>query len=120
MAPLDTAVEAVYKDGFVLSETDCGDVSPYNPEENILRAILNKDPEAEHGRLVEFSMYYKNQKHTVDWTTLPDNARPIRFRTAQLERDLDTGQERFSWLGVNFGYQFTNELGKNIKEIKEL
>src|SRR6476646_4210000 len=78
--PIDTSCEAEYEDGFILSETELDDVNPFNGEGNTFTAILQKHAEADHGKMVRFSCYWKNQMHSIDWTTLPDNARPIRFR----------------------------------------
>ncbi len=119
MLPIDTSVEAEYKDGFILSETEHNDQSPYNQTHNILGAILNKDAEKEHGKVVRFSVFYKDLRHDVDWTTLPDNARPIRFRTGFNTLASD-GSETSGWVSIQFGYQYQDENGKNIKEIKEL
>src|SRR5690348_29771 len=102
--PLDTSIEAEYADGFILSETELGDVSPYNPQENILRAIINKDPEPEHGKLVRLSCYYKNARYDINWRALSDNARPIRFRHGFHQWRPD-GTEITGWSGVDFGYQ---------------
>lgn len=119
MLPLDTSVEAKYKDGFILSETEQNDVSPYAPPFNTLNDILEKRPEAEHGRMVRFSVFFRNQRYDVDWTTLPDNARPIRFRTGFNTLAAD-GSQTSGWVSIQFGYQYRDENGKNIKEIQEL
>lgn len=118
MLPIDTSVEAEYTDGFILSETEHGDVSPFTGVHNILNDILEKRAEAEHGRLVRFSVFYKNKRYDIDWTVLPDNARPIRFRHGFVTLD-NTGASERGWSGIEFGYQYT-ENGKNIKEVKEL
>ena len=118
--PLDTSIEATYSDGFVLSETECGDISPFNPNFNILKSILEKDPESEHGKMVQFSVFYKGNRYDVDWTQLPDNARPIRFRDGQRHRNMDSGDEWSEWVGLHFGYQYTDDKGKNIKEVMDL
>lgn len=117
--PIDTSVEALYSDGFVLSETEHNDQSPYKPTCNIFSAILNKDAEEEHGRLVRFSVFYQDQRYDVDFKELPDNARPIRFRHGYATLD-NTGNEERGWSGLEFGYQYVDENGKNIKEVKEL
>ena len=117
--PLDTSCQAEYADGFVLDETTLADISPYNSEHNILRAILNKDAESEHGQLVRFSVFYKDARYDVDWTSLPDNARPIRFRDGFHTLD-EQGNEESGWLGCRFGYQYTDEAGKNHQEVQEL
>ena len=118
--PLDTSIQAEYEDGFILDETEHDDISPYDSNHNILRAILNKDPEPEHGKMVRFSVFYQNQRHDIDWRGLPDNARPIRFRN--FSGDFAEGgvitNKRLNW--VNFGYQYTDENGKNVQEVREL
>lgn len=117
--PLDTSCEAEYADGFILSETECGDISPYTGVNNTLNDILEKRPEAEHGKLVRFSVFYKDMRYDVDWTGLPDNARPIRFRDGYLIAHPDGSDER-GWSAIRFGYQFTDENGKNVKEVQEV
>jgi len=119
MLPLDTTVEAEYEDGYILSETEHNDESQYG-DGNILRDIIEKRPEADHGKMVRFSCFYKDGQYDIDWTTLPDNARPIRFRDGKLERNLTTGQEEFEWTGCRYGYQYNDETGKNIQEVIEL
>jgi hypothetical protein len=116
--PLDTSVEAEYSDGFILSETVLDDTNPYG-EGNTLRAIIDNAPEAEHGRLVRFSVFYLNNRHDIDWTQLPDNARPIRFRDGFVTLAPD-GATTQGWSGVHFGYQYNDETGKNIQEVIDL
>ena len=117
--PIDGSVEAIYTDGFILDETANSDISPFSPEHNILRAIINKDAEAEHGPMVSFSVFYKNLKHTIDWTNFPSNARPIRFK--HIEADTQGGEiTEVRCMNVDFGVQFTDENGINHKEIMEL
>jgi len=119
MLPLDTSVEAEYSDGYILSETEHNDVSQYG-DGNILRDMIEKRPDAEHGKMVRFSCFYKDTRYDVDWTTLPDNARPIRFRDGKRERNMSTGEEHFEWTGCRYGYQYNDENGKNIQEVIEL
>jgi hypothetical protein len=117
--PLDTSVEAQYSDGYILSETELDDVSPYNSNHNVLRAIIDREPEAEHGALVRFSCFYNNQRFDVDWSSLPDNARPIRFRDGFITLD-NLGNEQSGWNGCRFGYQYNDTDGRNIQEVREL
>ena len=117
--PLNTSIRATYQDGFVLDETSLTDVNPYG-EGNTFRAVLDKSAEQEHGRLVKFSVFWNDTENSVDWTTLPDNARPIRFRNGFLKRDIGTGETVSGWSGAQFGYQYNNEDGKNIQEVQEL
>jgi hypothetical protein len=117
--PLDTSVEAQYLDGFILSETELSDVSPYDSQHNVLRAIIDKEPEAEHGKLIRFSCFYNNQRYDVDFTTLPENARPIRFRDGFITLD-QSGNEESGWSGCRFGYQYNLPDGSNVQEVQEL
>lgn len=134
--PIDGSCEAEYSDGYIHSETDHNDISPYGPFEfiqededgkqwvemrdaNILNDILEKRPEAEHGDMVRFSMYYQNNRYDVDWHGLPDNARPVRWK--RYEQDYNgplAGVTRL--VKVGFGYQYNDNSGKNIQEVQEL
>jgi hypothetical protein len=116
--PLDTAVEAEYSDGFILSETQLNDINPYG-EGNTLRAIIDKAPEAEHGRLVRFSVFYHDNRYDVDWTNLPDNARPIRFRHGFITLAPD-GATSQGWSGMQIGYQYNDDDGENHQQVQEL
>ena len=120
MTPYDGSVEAEYSDGYIHNETELGDVSPFDPTRNILNDIIEKRPEAEHGKLVRFSLFHKDHRYDVDWTTLPDNSRPIRFK--HMERDSIGGEwvEEPRLLRVDFGYQLTNDAGENVQEIIEV
>lgn len=117
--PIDTSCEAEYADGYILSETEHSDISPFDPQFNVLRAIIDKHPEAEHGPMVRFSVFYKDNRYDVDWTTLPPNARPIRFRDGYFKSFTD-GSSESGWSGLRFGYQYLDKNGKNIKEVQEL
>ena len=117
--PQDTSCQAEYADGFVLDETEHDDTSPYNPTQNILRAIINGDAIEEHGPMVRFSVFYKDARYDVAWVDLPTNARPIRFRDGFMTLDA-YGNTVSGWSGVRFGYQYNDENGKNIQEIQEL
>jgi hypothetical protein len=126
--PFDTSCEALYEDGYILSETDQGDISAYvdcplvdgiPTGPNTFDDILKKRPVAKHGKMVRFSVFYKNRRYDVDWTAVPDNARPIRFRDGSNSLD-GSGNEVFNgYHAVRLGYQYT-ENGKNTKEIKDL
>jgi hypothetical protein len=118
--PMDTSVEAEYEDGFVLSETEHDDVSPYTGVNNILNDILERRPEVEHGKMIRLSCFYRDMRYDVDWTTLPDNARPIRFRDGANHFDPATGDHWSEWVGCRFGYQYNDENGRNFKEVHEL
>lgn len=118
MLPLDTSVQAEYEDGFILDETQNKDVSLFDGTHNTFYDILNKLPEAEHGKMVRFSVFWKDKRYDVNWKDLPDNARPIRFRHGYHHWHPD-GTEETGWSGVDFGYQATVD-GKNVQEVQEL
>lgn len=121
MLPLDTSCEAEYEDGYVHSETELDDVSQFEDGRNVFYDILERRPEADHGRMVRFSVFYKDQRYDVDWTTLPDNARPIRFRHGFSTMNAGTGEVIASgFTGMGFGYQYNDETGANHKEVIEL
>ena len=119
LVPLDTSVQAEYADGFIIDETEHGDISPYTGIHNIFNDILEKRAEAEHGRMVRFSVFYKDNRYDIDWTLLPDNTRPIRFRDGFITFDGE-GTKTQGWSGCRMGYQFTDENGKNQQLVKEL
>lgn len=112
-------IEAEYESGFILRE-DENDHSPYDREKNIFHAILNMRPCEVHGKMVRFSLVMdEKDTYNVDWTVLPDNARPIRFKhmEADFVGDLMTDKRI---VGIDFGYQFTDDEGKNQQEVVNL
>lgn len=117
--PLDTSCQAEYEDGYIHDETTLNDTSPYVDGKNVLNDIIEKRPDAEHGRMVRFSVFYKDTRYDIDWKQLPDNARPIRFRDGYYNVD-DSGNEESGWSACRFGYQYNEEDGKNKQEIMEL
>lgn len=114
--PEDTSIEAEYEDGFVLSETELGDVNPFG-EGNTFTAILGCQAEAEHGPMVRFSCFYLDRRYDVDWRSVPDTARPIRFRHGFSTIGTDGVVVESGWAGVDFGYQWNDEDGRNQQEI---
>jgi hypothetical protein len=117
--PLDTSVEAEYTDGFILSETELKDISPYSEGRNVFYSILNKDPEAEHGPMVRLSTFYQNNRYDIDWANVPSSARPVRFRDGYSILN-QNGDTITGWSGMRFGYQYNDENGQNVKNIMEL
>ena len=111
-------LEAQYADGYVLRE-DEHDHSPYDSMKNIFHAILHQRPVKPHGKMVRFSLVGPDVTHTIDWTTLPDNARPIYLR--QMESDLLAGGEgEARCMSHHFGYQYNDPAGHNHKELQEI
>lgn len=117
---VDPYLEAEYADGYVHRQ-DEQDHSPYVSGKNIFHDILNHLPEAAHGRMVRFSLITAQKRYDVDWTALPDNARPIHLkhmeRTWANDGSTDTGPV---CLKREFGYQFNDETGRNHKVIEEI
>jgi hypothetical protein len=117
--PIDGSCQAEYADGYIHDETALSDTSPYTGTDNILNDILEKRPEAEHGELVRFSTFYKDARYDVDWHGLPDNARPVRWK--RIEQDYNGPQAGvIRIMQVGFGYQYTDNEGRNIQEVVEL
>lgn len=123
-------LEAEYESGYVHSD-QIQDISPYTKGEkvngvtngrNIFNDILEKRPEEFHGRLIRFSLIPDNGGHRydIDWTTLPDNARPIRFIDRRKETNVANGETQQFVDAIRFGYQYTDETGKNVQEIQEI
>jgi hypothetical protein len=118
--PLDTSCQAEYLDGFIYDETELDDVSQWTEGKNVFYDILNHIPEQTHGPLVRFSAFWKDARYDVDWTVLPDNARPIRFRHGYARRSVDGSIVESGWFGIDFGYQYNDEDGHNQQEVLEL
>lgn len=119
VVPKDTSVQAVYADGYIHDETELSDISPYDATKNVFNDILEKRPEAEHGRMVRFSVFYKNMRYDIDWRLLSDNARPIRFRDG-FHSVFPDGHHESGYSACRMGYQFTDQDGKDQKFIREL
>ncbi|MBS4040411.1 MAG: hypothetical protein KGZ81_07410 [Flavobacteriales bacterium] len=117
--PLDSSIRAEYADGFIIDETALLDRSPYNQDENVFRAILNKAPEEEHGALVKLTTFFRDHMYTIDWTKVPEGSRPIRFRHGFSTTDMGGNVIASGWSGVDFGYQYTKE-GRNYEFKKEI
>lgn len=117
--PVDTSVEAEYEDGYIHSETEHDDVAQYCVG-NIFSDILGKHPEADHGPMVRFSCFWEDHRYDIDWTTLPKNARPIRFRHGYSTRAIDGSFEESGFSGVDFGFQYNDEDGNNQQEVLKL
>jgi hypothetical protein len=113
-------LEAVYEDGYIHSEKSLSDQSPYEADANVFSDILNKRPEADHGRLVELALFHDGSRYSVDWTKLPDNARPVRFKHMQAHFNQVTGPSEPELVGIDFGYQFTDNNGNNVQKILSL
>lgn len=112
-------IEAEYEDGFVHRQ-DERDRSLYEEGRNVFYDINNRLPERAHGSTVRFSLILENEHVHVDFTMLPDNARPICFK--HMERDSKDGVfiEEPRIVGIDFGYQYTDEDGINQQEVMEI
>lgn len=115
-------LEAEFEDGYVLTEDDA-DQSPYDEDRNVFHCILHARAEADHGRMVRWTMYLNGQEHTVNWKELWafDNPRPIYFRKMSREFNPESG-----WTGPatchehNFGYQYNADDGSNVQEVEQI
>lgn len=118
MTSFDTSIQAIYADGFILSEAELNDTNPYG-EGNTFTAVYNKLPEEEHGKLMVLTVFWKGVQTDLVWPELPEGARPIRFRHGYL---IQTGPRagESGWSGVDFGYQWNDKDGKNHEVVEEL
>lgn len=112
-------VEAEYESGYVHRE-DEQDHSPFVRGKNILFDIINRYPEKAHGKMVRFSLVGANgDRYDIDFSKLPDNAKPIYYREMQLQRNFSTGEQNLSCLKHYFGYEYKKGKEK-VKEIQEI
>lgn len=114
---LDVYIEAEYEDGYIHRE-DEQDHSPYVAGKNIFSDILEQRPVPIHGRMVRFSLIKGIDQYNVDWLSVPDNARPIRFK--HMEAVLRAEKITVELVGIDFGYQYTDENGKNQQTVISL
>lgn len=114
-------VEAQYADGFVLNEAEQKDISIYDPLKNTMHDIGNKLPEKEHGPMVRFSIFVNGWLH-LDWTKLPPNAKPIRYKQLEIDHNFGTGKTSVQRVvKIHFGFEYYDpKLGKKVQEIREI
>lgn len=113
-------LESEYESGYVLREDEL-DHSPYDATRNIFHAILHARPtDSGHGAMVRYSLVGTEMRYDIDWTKLPDNARPIYYRKMQRHAVNGDFAGEPEVLGHFFGYQFTDATGANVEEIKEI
>ncbi len=115
---MDNYLEAEYESGYIHRQTP-EDHSPYVKDRNYFYDILHKTPEPIHGKMVRLALVTPKQTCLVDWTTLPDNARPIYLKYMESDLVVD-GQGETRCVKTEFGYQYNDDKGKNHKEIKEI
>jgi len=115
-------LEAQYKDGYILSEKEQNDVSLFVEGKNTFYDILNKLPEVEHGLLVKLKLQLPNDKLEIDWTTVPDNSKPIRYKSYEQDTNVETGQvSPIRLMKIGFGYEyFDKKLNKNVQKVQEI
>jgi hypothetical protein len=103
-------LQATYEDGYVLTEDET-DHSPFDSNKNIFHAILNSRPCGIHGKMTRLVLVCDVNTFVIDWTLLPDNARPIRFKNMS-RRFLGTMPiEEPQVNSTDFGFQYTSEDG---------
>lgn len=118
-------LEAEYETGYVHSN-ELYDVSPYALNDrgelgpNIFNDILQKRPNAIHGKMVRFSLIGPEKRYDINWMGLPDNARPIYLRHMEHVFNPSTGEKKTNMTSQSFGYQYNDEDGSNHKEVQEI
>lgn len=127
-------LEAEYQDGYVHSELKLRDKSPYVEGSNIFGDILNKRPEAEHGKMVRYSFVGPNRRYDIDWSKFPDTAKPIRFIHKDLHQEQrmsvgapgypsvweNYGDPRLVISSYDFGYEYHDADGVKQKAVKTI
>lgn len=115
-------IEAEYADGFVLNEDDQHDKSLFEDGRNTFYDILNRRCEAIHGPMVRFSLWVNGRRVDIDWRSVPINAKPIRFKHFEIDRNLATGETSDKRLaGITFGYEYFDQVtGRNVQKIREI
>lgn len=98
----DPYFTAEYADGYVLIE-DGSDVSAYVEGANQLSDVCNGRPCAEHGQLVKFCLVTSTHVHAVDWTVVPETARPVRLKRYEFTPGVDDEPRR---VAITFGYEY--------------
>lgn len=111
-------LEAEYDSGFVLTE-DEADHSPYDAGRNTFHAILNGRPTEGHGPLVRFSLIGDGLRYDIDWTTLPEGARPVYYRQMQRGFTVEGGWQPAVCTSHSFGWQATVD-GESVREVHEI
>lgn len=114
--PIEGSCRAEYTDGYIHDETALHDKGRFK---NTLNDIIEKYPEEEHGKMVMFTVFYDDARYDFDWTKLPDNARPIRFKKMEMKEKGGVVLS-VSLVGVDIGYQYTDEKGENVQDVMEL
>lgn len=112
-------LQAEYADGYLHDELALNDVSPYAEGRNVFYDILERKPEPEHGPLKRLTLFTDGERFDIDWTRVPEGARPIRFRKMELDL-VQTGEpQEARCVGVVFGYQYNDADGKNHQVVEE-
>ena len=114
----DHILEAEYADGYIHRQ-DKQDHSPYVSMANIFSDILEQRPVPTHGKQVALRLVGPTNTYSIDWSTLPDNARPIYLRNMSV--DTVNGMIETPYCTkYKFGYQYNDKNGKNYKEEQEI
>jgi hypothetical protein len=116
--PISGSCRAQYADGYIYDETAHNDVGQFG-DLNVFDDIKHKRPEKDHGKLTRFTVFYDGYRYDFDFSQLPDNARPIRFKHMELDSIGGVIIEQ-RLMSVDAGYQYNDETGKNVKEVIEL
>lgn len=117
-------LEAEYESGYVHRENE-QDESSYKPGHNFFYDILSGMPtENGQGRMVRFSLIPagnagEGYRYDIDWRLLPANARPVHFMRMSITTG-PAGSTGPVCQTRGFGYQYTDEDGKNVEKIEEI
>ena len=111
-------LKATYEDGFELVENE-RDESSYVAGANVFSDILHMRPCDEHGRLIEFALVTPENTHTVDWTKVPADARPVRLKYMQMHQTGENAPSEAYAVAIAFGYEVDHN-GVTRQEVIEI
>lgn len=108
MPAITNYLKAEYDDGTVITDLD------YAKAWHDIQVAQH-----EGRKLVKFS-FVTDQEHSIDFTKLPESARPIHYVIRSFTMNHATGERVDHPNRHFFGYQHRNTEGKSIKAIKEI
>jgi hypothetical protein len=126
-------LEAEFESGYVHVEGP-QDLSPYAPGRNTFYDLMSGEPTKHgHGRMTRFSIVCDipdedgmATRYDVDWTVLPDSAKPIHYM--EMQRSITVGGpdgEEFDTGPIcvrrGFGFTYTDpDTGEEVTKVEEI
>ena len=106
-------LEVEFSDGFILNQLKQNDISMFDASRNTFYDIVNKLCEEDHGKMKRLSLYKDNRKYSIDWTTVPNDAKPVCLKTFSMDiNGIDANVQKL--VNVEFGYEYIDAKTKKI------